>query len=110
MVEKKRKDEADRVKALPIKAREEVVRFNSKLSGKSHPLFLFLLTLLTRISFNSSSGRQLFEKDSALLNSDAAFEEEGAIAVDISQYERPEGLEEEEVEARRDLGEISDDD
>lgn len=109
MVEKKRKDEADRVKALTIKAREEVVRFNSKLSGKFHPPLFTLPSQLTVIS-TSSPGRQLFEKDSALLNSDAAFEEEGAIAVDISQYERPEGLEEEEVEARRDLGEISDDD
>lgn len=50
----------------------------------------------------------MFEKgDSKLVNSDAAFDEEGAVSVDASQYERVEGIIEEEEEAR-DLGEMSD--
>lgn len=54
-------------------------------------------------------GRQLFEKDSALITSDAAFEEEGAVSVDASQYERPEdGGDESDDEVR--LGDMSDSD
>lgn len=52
-------------------------------------------------------GRQLFEKDSSLVNSDAAFEEEGATSVDASQYIRS-GLatEADEIEARG-LGDLN---
>lgn len=53
-------------------------------------------------------GRQLFEKgDAKLATSDGAFDEEGAVSVDASQYERVEGFIEEEEE-ERDLGEMSD--
>lgn len=56
-------------------------------------------------------GRQLFEKDSGLITNEAQYEEEGAVSVDIRQYERPEELggdvdDEEEVK----LGDMSDDD
>lgn len=36
----------------------------------------------------TSAGRQLFEADASLINSDAGFEEDGATAVDISHYAR----------------------
>lgn len=34
------------------------------------------------------SGRQLFERDRNLANSDATLVEEGTISIDISQYDR----------------------
>lgn len=59
------------------------------------------------------AGRQLFEKDlqGSLVTSDAdaAYDEEGAVSVDASQYERVDHLIEEEEEERR-LGALSDDD
>ncbi|KAK4703325.1 hypothetical protein P7C70_g2897, partial [Phenoliferia sp. Uapishka_3] len=88
MKEKAKRDEADRIKALPPKEREEVKKFLAKYSG-----------------------RQLFEKDlqGTLVSSDAQYDEEGAVSVDASQYERVDHLSDEEEEVRN-LGDLSDDD
>lgn len=56
-----------------------------------------------------SAGRQLFESDSTLANSDAVFGDEGDVVVDFSKYERREDDdEEEEVEERLRLANLSD--
>ena len=50
-------------------------------------------------------GRQLFERDSTLIGSDAAFGDEGDVAVDFSQYERKDPAEEEEEDDTDGVGE-----
>lgn len=72
---------------------------------------------LIALALAITTGRDLFSSsaNSALITSDAAFDEEGAEEVDLSQYERTEGLEseDEELAARGEglkLGEMSDDD
>ncbi|GAA6021687.1 hypothetical protein JCM11491_001361 [Sporobolomyces phaffii] len=65
MLELRKKDEQERLKGLPGKEREEAKRWLAK-----------------------QTGRQLFESDSTLVGSDAAFGDEGDVAVDFSQYER----------------------
>lgn len=59
------------------------------------------------------TGRQLFESDSTLANSDNVFGDEGDVVVDFSKYERREDQddddEEEEVEERLRLANLSDD-
>jgi len=59
-----------------------------------------------------SAGRQLFESDSTLANSDAVFGDEGDVVVDFSKYERreddDEDDDEEEVEGRLRLANLSD--
>ncbi|CED83844.1 Uncharacterized conserved protein, contains RWD domain [Phaffia rhodozyma] len=62
------REEDERLKALPPKEREEVKRAKAKLSGK-----------------------QLFQKDKTLFNSDEKLGgDEDAVAVDFSQYSREE--------------------
>lgn len=60
-----------------------------------------------------SSGRQLFEQSKALASSDEALYEEGAAAVDFSQYTREqreaERRREEEEEENRRKGLVADD-
>ncbi|KAM0748146.1 RWD-domain-containing protein [Meredithblackwellia eburnea MCA 4105] len=89
MLEKEKKEEAERLKGLPPKEREETKKFLSKLTG-----------------------RQLFERDlqGTLIASDVDLDEEGAVSVDASQYERTGQISDDEDEERHHLGEISDDD
>ncbi|GAA5953823.1 hypothetical protein JCM3765_000660 [Sporobolomyces pararoseus] len=75
MEELRKKEEQERLKALPGKEREEAKRFLAKLTG-----------------------RQLFERDSTLIGSDAAFGDEGDVAVDFSQYERKDPADEDDEE------------
>ncbi|CEQ42734.1 SPOSA6832_04584, partial [Sporobolomyces salmonicolor] len=89
MAEQRKKEEAEKLKALPPKEREEAKRFMAKLTG-----------------------RQLFEQDATLVSSDAVFGDEGDVAVDVSQYERKDPAEDDEVEAagsRLRLADLSDD-
>ena len=105
LVMKRKQEEQERLKALPPKEREETKRYLAKLSGA--PLAPFSLAVW--VADERLAGRQLFEKDSALFASDAAFDEEGAEAVDVSLYERVEGLSEDEEEETK-LGDMSDSD
>ncbi|GAA5968691.1 hypothetical protein JCM21900_005480 [Sporobolomyces salmonicolor] len=89
MAEQRKREEAEKLKALPPKEREEAKRFMAKLTG-----------------------RQLFEQDATLVSSDAVFGDEGDVAVDVSQYERKDSAEDDEVEAagsRLRLADLSDD-
>lgn len=104
LVLKRKQEEQDRLRALPPKEREETKRYLAKLSG-THSLLSLNAELIER----RCAGRQLFEKDSALITSDSAFDEEGAEAVDVSLYERVEGLSEDEEEETK-LGDLSDSD
>ncbi|BGP54143.1 hypothetical protein JCM8202_003145 [Rhodotorula sphaerocarpa] len=87
-----RREEDERLKALPPKEREEARRWAAKLSG-----------------------RQLFEQGAVTLESEAAFGDEGDVSLDISQYERraPEDQEDDEdagaVAERLRLADLSDD-
>ncbi|BGP23091.1 RWD domain containing protein [Rhodotorula toruloides] len=91
LAEQRRREEEERIKALPPKEREEARRWAAKLTG-----------------------RQLFEQGKVVDSDAAAFGEEGDVAIDVSQYERREGTDEEEdevVEAagRLRLADLSDD-
>jgi hypothetical protein len=100
------KEEQERIRALPPKEREEVKKVLVKATGECvrPPLWRVCSLVCDGI------GRQLFERgDPSLLTSDAAFDEEGAEEVDASQYERPEGLSDDEDEGPT-LGEMSDSD
>ncbi|KAG0655720.1 hypothetical protein C6P46_000754 [Rhodotorula mucilaginosa] len=82
-----KREEDERLKALPPKEREEARRWAAKLSG-----------------------RQLFEQGALTREADAAFGDEGDVSLDISQYERTvEEEEEEAVTERLRLAELSDD-
>ncbi|GAA5992413.1 hypothetical protein JCM10908_000805 [Rhodotorula pacifica] len=86
-----KREEDERLKALPPKEREEARRWAAKLSG-----------------------RQLFEQGAITHESDAAFGDEGDVSLDISQYERRQNIEEDDEEAgavseRLRLAELSDD-
>ncbi|POY76751.1 hypothetical protein BMF94_0343 [Rhodotorula taiwanensis] len=85
-----KREEDDRLKALPPKEREETRRWVAKLTG-----------------------RQLFEQGAITVESDAAFGEEGDVALDISQYERRAAEDEDEdehgVTERLRLADLSDD-
>ncbi|BGP38259.1 hypothetical protein JCM10449v2_002188 [Rhodotorula kratochvilovae] len=85
-----KREEEERLKALPPREREEAKRWLAKLSG-----------------------RQLFEQGAVALESDAAFGDEGDVAVDISQYERNVDEDEDEVDdaaGRLRLADLSDED
>ncbi|GAA5933141.1 hypothetical protein JCM3775_002542 [Rhodotorula graminis] len=85
-----KREEDERLKALPPREREEARRWAAKLSG-----------------------RQLWEQGTATLESDAAFVDEGDEAVDISQYERRVDSDDDEVEdaaGRLRLADLSDED
>ena len=92
MLELRKKEEQERLKGLPGKEREEAKRWLAKLTGENFHFsslsgaifFFFLAELSPRVSI----GRQLFESDATLVSSDAAFGDEGDVAVDFSQYER----------------------
>lgn len=43
---------------------------------------------MVHLTIVTGAGRQLFERDATLVNSDAAFEEDGATAVDASLYSK----------------------
>lgn len=45
---------------------------------------------------DSSAGRQLFEQGKVVDSDAAAFGEEGDVAIDVSQYERREGADDED--------------
>jgi len=64
-IERRRKTEEERLKALPPKEREELKKWLAKPTGK-----------------------ELFEKDINLADSDAAFANEGGLEIDVRQYER----------------------
>ncbi|KAI0736969.1 RWD-domain-containing protein [Fomitopsis betulina] len=72
---KKAKEEAERLKGMTPKEREEYKRLATRLSG-----------------------RQLFERDQNLANDDDSLVEEGAESVDITQYDRTAVENEEEEE------------
>jgi len=71
---KRTREEEEKLKGLTAKEREEFKRLGTRLSG-----------------------RQLFERDRTLAISDDNLDEDGAVSVDISQYDRN-ALEEEEDE------------
>ncbi|GAA5860623.1 hypothetical protein JCM8547_005479 [Rhodosporidiobolus lusitaniae] len=73
--EQLKREEEDRIKALPPKEREEARRWNSKLTG-----------------------RQQFEQDSKLALTDTGLVEDGDVALDISEYERHGAQEDEEAD------------
>lgn len=58
-------EQEERLKSLPPKEREEARKISIRLTG-----------------------RQLFERDRSLATSDATLAEEGAVSIDISQYDR----------------------
>ncbi|KDQ60844.1 hypothetical protein JAAARDRAFT_31835 [Jaapia argillacea MUCL 33604] len=74
MALRKAKEDEERMRGLTPKERDEFKRFGTRLSG-----------------------RQLFERDKNLAAQDEAIVDEGAVSVDISQYDR-ERREEEEAE------------
>ncbi|GJN88281.1 hypothetical protein Rhopal_001246-T1 [Rhodotorula paludigena] len=87
-----KREEEERIRALPPKEREEARRWAAKLTG-----------------------RQLFEQGAVTLESDAAFGDEGDVALDVSQYERHgEGAgdddEVDEAAGRLRLADLSDED
>ncbi|GAA6063932.1 hypothetical protein JCM10212_004791 [Sporobolomyces blumeae] len=82
MAEQRKRDESERLKALPGKEREEAKRWLAKLTG-----------------------RQLFEQDSTLVSSDAAFGDEGDVVVDLSQYEREDPARDEDEDETDKVGE-----
>ncbi|TFY63976.1 hypothetical protein EVJ58_g2921 [Rhodofomes roseus] len=73
---KKAREEEERLKAMTPKEREEYKRLATRLTG-----------------------RHLFERDRSLAVSDDSMIDEGAVSVDISQYDRT-AIEEEEDEER----------
>ncbi|KAI0082682.1 RWD-domain-containing protein [Panus rudis PR-1116 ss-1] len=73
MAEKRAKEEEEKLKAMSPKEREEYKKLATRLSG-----------------------RQLFERDKNLAVSDDTLIEEGAVSVDVSQYDRTTREEEEE--------------
>lgn len=74
---KKAKEDAEKMKSMTPKEREEYKRLGTRLTG-----------------------RQLFERDTTLATADASLEEEGAVSVDISQYEREAREDEDDDEDR----------
>ena len=74
MAARAKKEEDDRLKALPAKEREEARRWAAK-----------------------PTGRELFAANAGLAASDAALGE-GEVSVDVSQYEREEEESDEEEE------------
>ncbi|GAA5845892.1 hypothetical protein JCM11251_006722 [Rhodosporidiobolus azoricus] len=77
-----KKEEEERIKALPPKEREEARRWAGKLTG-----------------------RQQFEQDAALYQSDlAGLVDEGDVAIDISEYERNREAQEEEEALQQGVG------
>ncbi|GAA5823903.1 hypothetical protein JCM3770_000334 [Rhodotorula araucariae] len=85
-----KREEEERLKAMPPREREEAKRWLAKLSG-----------------------RQLFEQGAVTLESDAALVDADDVAVDISQYERFVEGEDDEVDdaaGRLRLADLSDDD
>lgn len=77
MAKTKAAQDEERLKSLPPKEREAQRQWSSKLSG-----------------------RQLFETNRDLDTSDAAYAEEDAVEVDVSQYERHRHDEDDEEEER----------
>lgn len=75
MAVKKARDEEEKLKAMTPKEREEYKKLGTRLSG-----------------------RQLFERDRSLAISDDSLVEEGAVSVDITQFDRTVVEEEEEEE------------
>lgn len=53
---------------------------------------------MSNFLFLKKQGRQLFERDKSLATSDATLAEEGAVSIDISQYDRIDTLVEETEE------------
>ena len=82
MAVKKARDEEDRLKALSPKEREEYKRVAHRPTGRE-PSYLYhdLLRSLVRL------GRQLFEKNKGL-DAEDSMVEDGAVSVDLSQYDR----------------------
>ena len=82
MAVKKARDEEDRLKALSPKEREEYKRVAHRPTGRA-PSYLYhdLLRSLVRL------GRQLFEKNKGL-DAEDSMVEDGAVSVDLSQYDR----------------------
>lgn len=54
--------------------------------------------MTNRAKWNHQKGRQLFEKDASLASQDALDDDEDATSVDVSKYERREGLSDSEDE------------
>lgn len=113
MADLRKAEEAERIRALPPKERDEVKKANSKLTGTTVPdLRRTLCPLLTRL-LRARAGREQFEKgDAAMLASDAGYEDDEE-EVDLSQYERADGFaddEDEEEKRRPNLGDLSDED
>ncbi|OSD01612.1 RWD-domain-containing protein [Trametes coccinea BRFM310] len=77
MAEKRAREEEEKLKGMSPKEREEYKRMQTRLTG-----------------------RQLFERDRTLGSEDENFNEEGAVSVDISQYDRNAQEEEENDEDR----------
>jgi len=94
MAVKKAQQEEDRLKGLTPKEREEWKRSVARPSGKVQDLVkcFSLASTLTMCSL----GRQLFERNKNL--EDETLMEEGAVSVDISQYDRTNQEEEEQEE------------
>jgi hypothetical protein len=89
--------EEARLRALAPREREEARKWANKPSGAPSKLPLSW-SLLIDLPF---TGRQLFERSHDLDSSDAAYVEEGDVAVDASQYERARSMDEEDEDADR---------
>jgi hypothetical protein len=89
----KEKEEEDRIKGLNSKERDEHRKMATRLTGE------FLLDLSSK-STNDQIGRQLFEKNKNLDDSDVALIEDGVVSVDFSQFDRAEAQSQAEDEER----------
>jgi len=89
---KKAQDE-EKMKNLTPKEREEFKKIGQRLTGENY-------SRLSKSKFfiYHTIGRTLFEQNRQLATSDAAMVEEGAVSVDLSQYDRTAALEDEEVQ------------
>lgn len=51
MIELKKKEESEKLKAMPIKLREEVIKYTTRLSGTLFVLFFFNLFVDGELTF-----------------------------------------------------------
>jgi hypothetical protein len=87
---------------LGQRERDEAHKWSSKPTGAQAMQPLFTLEYAHRLNDHPPfKGRQLFERSHDLDSSDAAYVDEGDVAIDASQYERARTLSEEKEDTER---------
>jgi hypothetical protein len=93
----KRAQDEERLKGLTPKEKEEYKKVATRLTGEKWLKREYMHAPLTQV-LHLLPGRQLFEQNRHLATSDTTLVEEGAVSVDLSQYDRSEAREEDTKE------------